>query len=728
MASVQRGRSTLSRRGFVAGGAGVVGLVALGRFTAPAIADAVPEQAETPLRPLDFTGVRLLDSPWKAQQDEITDYYMSVPNEDYLKGFRERAGQQNVPGEELGGWYSSADGTFHPFGQILSGLARLYAATGKGAVRTKVEQLVVGFADCIDPDTGFFFYRDAPGTAHYVYDKTLCGLLDAWLYCGVERARTAIDQITNWATDPNHLGRIREYRGGWEPEWYTLSENLYRAYLATGDVAFRDFAEVWEYRGYWDRFFRQEDFFQDPAGQPVSDYHAYSHVNTLSGLGAGFQTTGEAYYRTALSNAYDMVRESQCWATGGYGPFEHMLPDRAQLANSLAPFHNHFETQCGSWAAFKMSKYLVSITGDARYGDWAEQMLYNGIGATKAMSDDGRVQYYTAYSPRGGRKVNVGRWSCCTGTRPQAAADYTDQVFFTNDDRLLVNLFLPSRTEWESPAGTVVARVETEFPHSETVRLVVEQAPDSELTLGFRSPGWLAGDASTSLNGETVDSVVDEHGWIVVTRTWSAGDQLEVVLPMRLELSPVVDDQPAPAAVSYGPLVLAYAAERNPAKDLAPADLGAAMRREPGNELRWTVAGVAGATARPFYAYETGELYYMHLDPDAGLYIALGEQGEWGSLSFITGTDVEGNAATCQFEGTGVRWNYLRRPSAGIVRVEIDGEFVQDVDQYAEQDASTSTEFTELGAGEHVLRLVCTGRKNPASSDVGINILDIELI
>src|ERR1041384_8146604 len=37
-------------------------------------------------------------------------------------------------------------------------------------------------------------------------------------------------------------------------EWYTLSENLYRAYLVTGDAKFKTFAAAWHYDPYWNKF------------------------------------------------------------------------------------------------------------------------------------------------------------------------------------------------------------------------------------------------------------------------------------------------------------------------------------------------------------------------------------------------------------------------------------------------------------------------------------------
>ena len=86
--------------------------------------------------PFDYRGVTLDGGRLRLQLDEVRDYYLRIPNDDLLKGFRQRA-KLPAPGKDLGGWYSSD--TFHVFGQILSGLARLYAATGDAACKEKVD-------------------------------------------------------------------------------------------------------------------------------------------------------------------------------------------------------------------------------------------------------------------------------------------------------------------------------------------------------------------------------------------------------------------------------------------------------------------------------------------------------------------------------------------------------------------------------------------------------------
>jgi hypothetical protein len=135
-------------------------------------------QGRRPLRTFDYQGVTLDGGPLRRQFDEIRDYYLRISNDDLLKGFRARAGMP-APGADLGGWYTRD--FFHIFGQILSGLSRMYAATGDPACKQKVDALIAGWAATIAPD-GFFYYTSKPNAPHYTYEKMVGGLLDAYVY------------------------------------------------------------------------------------------------------------------------------------------------------------------------------------------------------------------------------------------------------------------------------------------------------------------------------------------------------------------------------------------------------------------------------------------------------------------------------------------------------------------------------------------------------------------
>jgi hypothetical protein len=209
------------------------------------------------LETFDYDGVALLEGPLASQLAAMRAYYLAIPDDDILKGFRMRAGQR-ARGEELGGWYSgdpkrrtwwSNGDTFNTFGQWLSGLARLSRATNDDEVRHKATFLMSEWASTIEPD-GWFFYSRRPWQPHYIYDKTVGGLVDMARYAGRKDSLTHLSRITDWAIE--NLDRSRKLDS--DTEWYTLSENLYRAYETTGDEKYRRFADLWRFTDYWNAF------------------------------------------------------------------------------------------------------------------------------------------------------------------------------------------------------------------------------------------------------------------------------------------------------------------------------------------------------------------------------------------------------------------------------------------------------------------------------------------
>ena len=105
--------------------------------------------------------------------------------------------------------------------------------------------------------------------------------------------------VTEWAEKNLHrfrnpsLATATFFTGGEESikfvdnEWYTLSEGLYRAYLATGDERYPRFLpKFWHYDYYWDGL---------RADNPdvMTRVHGYSHVNTLGGAAMAYRVSGD---------------------------------------------------------------------------------------------------------------------------------------------------------------------------------------------------------------------------------------------------------------------------------------------------------------------------------------------------------------------------------------------------------------------------------------------------
>jgi len=681
------------------------------------------------IEPFDYRGVTLHDGPLLRQVLQVRDDYLRVPNDDYLKGFRQRAGRP-APGVDLGGWYTP--GIFHVFGQVLSGLARMYAATGDEACREKLDALIHEWGQCIEPD-GYFFYTRQAGAAHYVYDKMVCGLLDAHLYADNPEALGYLTRITDWAEknlDQSNQVKFKTIIG--ITEWYTLSENLYRAYLITGQTRYRDYAKSWEYWAYWGLYADGKDIFGPSPG-----YHAYSHVNTLSGAAAAYAVTGEQRYLDVIRNAYDYLQQHQVFATGGYGPGEQMLPD-AELVEHLDTMGNHFEIQCGSWAAFKLSKYLMCFTGDARYGDWIERLVINGIGACIPSSATGQVMYNAKYGLSGACKEhNMPPWACCAGTRIQAIADYHDLIYFKDADSLYVNLFTPATVIWEHDGTQVTLRQETRFPESNQTTLCLTLSRDDEFAIKLRRPGWIPGAMDVAVNDQPVTAEVDPKHWVVIQRRWRNGDRLHVRLPMRFAAKrfPAASPKPFPAAIVYGPVVMACRSpEGNPVKSIDFTNLSAGFVPVAGEPLSYRLASAPDVLVRPYYQYKQGERYYMYFSPDHPWTRLADNQltfsPGWGRnpIEDLHVTAAPGAYVEATFTGCRVRWVGRKFDDAGRCEVSIDGKITATVDQYDPQrDVPFRYESDILPEGTHTIRLTVLPVKNPSSKGHTINLAGFDV-
>ena len=292
-----------------------------------------------------------------------------------------------------------------------------------------------------------------------------------------------------------------------------------------------------------------------------------------------------------------------------------------------------FETLCGSWAGFKLSRYLMQFTGEARYGDWIERLLYNGAGAALPLTGRGRNFYYADYRVTGGMKVY--RWdnfTCCSGTYIQDMADYHNLIYYKDDSALYVNLYVPSEVTWNA----IKVIQQTEYPSPKPARLRLEMQGSLNFPLKFRVPEWSRG-MSVKVNGAAVNVDFKPGTWATLARTWQSGDRVDVRIPLRLRMQPVDRQHPDRVAVVRGPVVLALdfdyheptfelpnndeelnkwlvAEDHPPVSSFSAPNVPGMFRveRPDGRSVRLRF--------RPFYAYEEGYPYLMYIDRKAWPY------------------------------------------------------------------------------------------------------------
>jgi hypothetical protein len=603
-----------SRRAFLtASAAWAAGLRAMPLPVAPLAA---------PLSLVGHRDVQLLDGPLRTQFIHQQDLFLGLDEDALLKPFRQRAGQA-APGADMGGWYdASADFHCEPndphvdfhgfipghsFGQYVSGLSRGFAATGDVRTQAKIRSLLDGYRATISP--AFFDDYNLPC---YTYDKLLIGLIDARHHAGYAAAGEGLDALTEAALPAlpeKALTREERRRRPYKREaqiWdepYTLPENLLLAYE-------RGFGD--RYRALGARYIQDEKLFAPLArGENVlGGLHAYSHVNAFSSAVQSYLTLGQGPHLAAALNGFSML-QAQSYATGGWGPDETLAGDDggAALYASLERSHSSFETPCGAYGHFKIARHLLRLTGDSRYGDSMERVLYNTVLGAKATEPDGRTFYYSDYNDRGRKAFHHDRWPCCSGTFVQLTADYGVSAYLAGPQALYVNLYVPSRVSVQLSDHAVTMTQETAYPREDAARFELALTKPVRFTLAFRIPGWAGPATRLSVNGRRLAAPPPAGRFAEIERVWHPGDRLELILDQRLRLEPLSSSHADRVALMHGPRALFALShlEATPTR----ADLLSA-RPNPSGDDEWRTDG--GLLFRPFTAIADEE-YRLYTAP-----------------------------------------------------------------------------------------------------------------
>lgn len=562
----------------------------------------------------DFQDVTLNPGRWKDALDETMNFYLNIPNDNIMKYMRESVGRP-APGIYYTGWYPQSKG-IALIGQWLSAYSRMYAITGKEAFREKAFFLADDFWDCYEKSLEkepFFSSR-----SHYNIEKLIRAYCDLHLYCQYPNAKKYAEHLVQFSaqlTGDNYFGDN-------STEWYTLSESFLDAYEIFGIEEAKVQARRFEYGEFWDLFYKDSDpFSKRPVAGLYSEFcHAYSHVNSFNSCAKNYEVAGNPYYLKALRSFYQFMQKEEVFATGGYGSnYEHLMP-KYRIIDALRTGHDSFETQCDSYAAYRLCKYLTCFTSEPAYGNWVESLIYNATLSTIPMTEDGKVIYYSDYNMYGATKKNrQDGWTCCTGTRPLLMAELQRLIYFEDHDELYIDQYTPSTLTWKRQGQEIKVTQETDFPYNPAVQIRLQTAAPVTFKIHFRMPSWLSGAMTVQLNQEPLSTTVDANGWLVIEREWSNEDILTVTLPEGLWMHSFDPLLQGPNAFLYGPLVLAadYTGKQTPNDWMDVRELLPKMYPIEGEPLHFAVDGIDTIRFRPFLEYKENERYFLYHDTTA---------------------------------------------------------------------------------------------------------------
>ena len=325
---------------------------------------------------------------------------------------------------------------------------------------------------------------------------------------------------------------------------------------------------------------------QIQAHKPVLEQdEAVGHAVRLTYMAAGMADvaamTGDSAYLAAIERLWQNVVGKKMYLTAGVGS-RH---DRERFGDNyeLPNLTGYLET-CASIGMAFWNQRMFLLTGDARYVDVMERVMYNGI--LSGVSLDGRAFFYSNPLESDGKfrsnQGQVGRapffgTACCPGNISRFLPSMPGYIYAVKGDALYVNLFVQGEGVVAVGGRKVTVRQQTRYPWDGAVKIAVEPETAGPFTVLVRIPGWAREEAvptdlytfadataekpALRVNGKAA-AVALEHGFARLDRSWKRGDTIEIVLPMpvrRVVANEAVKDDAGKVALSRGPLV--YCAE-----------------------------------------------------------------------------------------------------------------------------------------------------------------------
>ncbi|WJY13669.1 glycoside hydrolase family 127 protein [Pectobacteriaceae bacterium CE90] len=419
-------------------------------------------------------------------------------------------------------------------GHMIEAGVAYYRATGK----TRLLEVVCALADHID---GVF----GPGP------QQLHG------YPGHPEIELALMELYDVTDKQRYLSLARYFveQRGTEPHFYDLE------YEHRGRTSYwQNHGPAWMVK---DKSYSQAH--KPIALQTTAVGHAVRFVYLLAGVAHLARISGDEDMRRACHRLWDDMTQRQMYITGGIGAQSH---GEAFTSDYDLPNDTAYTESCASIGLMMFARRMLQMETDGQYADVMERALYNTVLAGMAL--DGKHFFYVnplEVHP-GAIKCNHifdhikpvrQQWfgcACCPPNIARLLGSLGNYIYTRSEETLFVNLYIGSEVTLLVGEHFLTVCQTGNYPWDDTVNITVTCPSATSFTLALRLPGWCP-EPQAILNGEPVD-MTPRRGYVYFTRTWSEGDNIQLILPMpvrRVRSNPLVRQNLGKVALQRGPLV-----------------------------------------------------------------------------------------------------------------------------------------------------------------------------
>jgi DUF1680 family protein len=325
--------------------------------------------------------------------------------------------------------------------------------------------------------------------------------------------------------------------------------------------------------------------------------HAVTGTYLWCGAADLYMETGERALLAALERIWQSTRR-RTYITGGACALHAGQSTRGDEVHEAfgadyeLPNRTAYNETCANIGYAMWNWRMLQITGDAKYADLMETVLYNS--GLSPLSADGRHFFYAnplAWDGRDGwptKHYTGTRWFvhscyCCPPQVARTIAGLGRWLYSVSPDTVWVHLYAGNKLRTKLPDGSTVALTQqTDYPWDGHVKITITEAPPHPWALKLRIPAW-AERAALKVNGKP--AAAKPGSYATVRRNWSVGDVVELDLPLAVRVvrpHPKMEDCRGRVAVVRGPVVYCHERPQGQPCVTLPPNVRLTPRRENG--------------------------------------------------------------------------------------------------------------------------------------------------
>jgi uncharacterized protein len=501
--------------------------------------------------------------------DNLWDLYSDPSTLHAWQNFRILAGLEE--GEYKGSKW--IDGDFYKWMEAVS---YVYAATGDEKLNRKLDEIIAVIAkgqesggyintrmilenierwtDIVDHETYNMGHLMTSACIHYrATGKT--SMLDIAKKAGDNLYDTFMDSDRHFIGYSSIMGLVELYRTTGEKKYLDLAVR----FIDMHGEPYPNGRRPYMRGGLWADT-RQDAVPLRKANSAVG--HAVWGGYLYSGASDVVAETGDSALQGALERIWQDVSQRKLYVTGASTASHEGEKYGQEFA---LPHSRAYNESCSNIASAMWNWRMLNLSGDARYADRLELILYN---SALSSIDAGGTKFFYANPIRRmeglelHRKYGPERWvqikeTCCPPNIVRTIAKAHGWVYNVSPDGLWINLYGGNKLSTTLPDGTdIQLEQETNYPWDGRITIKPDH-PAHRYAMNLRIPGWTRS-AELTVNGKPVDVALVPGTYAKIERNWKTGDEIVLNLPMQPTLiasNPLLEESLNQVAVKRGPLV-----------------------------------------------------------------------------------------------------------------------------------------------------------------------------